>query len=182
MNQDKHRSLSAFFLLLTALSVAGCVQISGPGNSDPVIVTGPVMMTVTTKVLDSPGAYSPKNVVALWVEDSAGTFVRTLGVRASERKQYLSAWIAKQGSSTVDGVTGATRPGHSTPLTVGWDLKNSSGQAVTPGIYRLHGELTDHNGSGATFSMEIDISGGAANASFGPDNGFQSVTATYTVP
>jgi len=170
---------TAVFMMLVGFSFASCVQVSNPGNPDPIIIDDPVVLTVTTKTLDSPGTFSPKNVVALWVEDSSGTFVRTLGVRASTRKKYLTTWESKQGSLTVDGVTGSTRSGHSKTLVVGWDLKNSSGQTVAPGIYRLRGEITDHNGLGATFAVDIDISGGAASSTTYTGNGFQSVSATY---
>ncbi len=195
MTREKHYSLSAFLLLLTALSVTGCVQISDPGSPASTAthsvnfaasaaddIDGSVAVSVATKILDSPGNHSPKNVVAIWIEDSDGAFVKTLVVRAYARIKYLYSWIDSQGSSTLDGITGATRSNHDTNLTATWDGTNIAGKSMKMDIYRLRGELTDHNGSGATFSVDIDLSGGAASSTPYTGNGFQSVTATYTVP
>jgi hypothetical protein len=140
-------------------------------------ISGSVALTVATASLG--GQFAPKNIVALWVEDSGGAFVKTLGVWAARRIGYLASWNASSGGSTVDAVTGATRSSHAGSLSVTWNGKNAAGAAMSKDKYRLRGELTDRNGAGATFSQVIDASAGASTASTGPIAGFTSVSAAY---
>jgi hypothetical protein len=182
MKSNSYIVNTVFFLAAAAL-LSSCVQISSPGKAvDPTPppanpITGSVALSVVTASLG--GTFSPKNIVALWVEDSTGAFVKTLGLWAAARKQYLYTWQAGSGGSTVDAVTAATRSGHSGTLSVSWNGKNAAGAAMGKDKYRLRGELTDHNGAGATFSVAIDASAGAATASAGPVAGFASVSASY---
>lgn len=52
---------------------------------------GKLTVTATTSKTSSP-EYSPKNIVAIWIEDNSGKFVQTILAYADERKQYLKAW------------------------------------------------------------------------------------------
>ena len=45
------------------------------------------------------GQYMPKNIVAVWIETSNGTFVKTIGCWADARRSHLVAWVAKAGTS-----------------------------------------------------------------------------------
>lgn len=51
---------------------------------------GTLSVTATTSQTTSP-SYQQKNIVAFWIEDSNGSFVKTLLAYASERRQYLVA-------------------------------------------------------------------------------------------
>lgn len=196
----KRSTIPAILILPAAIAAtaAACVQISDPASSGDSTsshstnfstsaadaITGTVTLTVTTKTFG--GSHAPKNIVALWVEDSTGAFVRTLGVRANTRKKYLDLWIDSQGSSTVpsdvDAVSGATRPDHSTPspLVVTWDGKNPDGTTMARGTYRMRGQMTEQNSSGENFSVDLVVDGADANpADAGPVPGFQSILASY---
>ena len=68
------------------------------------------------------GQYAPRNIVAVWIEDQAGTFVKTIDRWANTRKQHLVAWTIAAGANDADAVSGATRLDHATPLAITWDL------------------------------------------------------------
>jgi hypothetical protein len=101
---------------------------------------GTLSVTATTSQTSSP-SYSPDNIVAFWIEDSNGSFVKTLLAYANERKQYLTAWRTKTtvaGSvyNTLDAITGATRTSHAA-RTASWNGKNRSQVVVADGYYTL---------------------------------------------
>jgi nitronate monooxygenase len=57
-------------------------------------------------------------VVAIWVEDNQGNFVKTLLAYAQNRKTHLNTWEASTTAAgipfnTVDAITGATKTSHS---------------------------------------------------------------------
>ena len=104
------------------------------------------------------GRYAPRNVVAVWVEDSNGNFVSTLMRFGSKRAKYLRAWNAvatdvSRIANMPDVITGATRRTHGT-LTALWDLKDVNGFEVPDGSYTVRMELTDHNSSSASANNE----------------------------
>jgi hypothetical protein len=111
----------------------------------------------------SPGAkYAPRNIVAVWVEDSNGNFVRTLLRYANKRVKYLRAWnaVATDGSRIAtmpDVITGATRSSHGT-RSVMWDFTDLNGMEVPDGSYTVRMELTDHNASSASSNNEGQVS------------------------
>ena len=119
----------------------------------------------------------------VWIEDSTGAFVRTIGRWAATRRGYLLAWVASSGEDN-DAVSGATRANHNAPLTVTWDLKDRSGTVVADGTYTIRMELADadvsqaaqnHQGTftfvkGATGSSQMNLANG----------GFIDVGVTFT--
>lgn len=183
--------------MLLALFVAlpvSCVKTSDPidngtdisnhttnfAPTDGEAISGVLTLTVSTAPYG--GNYAPKNIVALWVEDNEGKFVKTLGVHAAKRINYLGAWKTSQGSTQTDGDTGATRSNHLTPLTVIWDGTYADDvKKMKKDIYRLRGELTDRNGNGATFSEEIDLSAGDdVIDTTTPTSVFTTISAVFT--
>ncbi len=76
------------FALVTALSWGAAVPAWGES----------LQLTVTTT--QGTGNYAPRNIVAVWVEDQGGTFVKTIGRWANTRKQHLVAWQAKAGANS----------------------------------------------------------------------------------
>lgn len=113
------------------------------------MVTASPKLTVTFKTAAVGGAYTPKNVVAVWIEgppatgQTVGPFVKTIGRWADIRKDHLAAWIAKAGPNDVDAVSGATRLDHSATLTAEWDLKDKLGALVPDGTYTVRIETAD---------------------------------------
>ncbi len=192
MKQSHTFSVLALCAAILGLSIS-CVQISDPAAGSTVPTThstnfaptdadaiaGTISLVVATESLS--GEFAPDNIVVLWVEDDTGAFVKTLGVWAERRIGYLYSWKDSQGSSTVDGFTAATRSSHTGSLTVTWDGTNKAGTKMLKDTYLLRGEITDHNGAGKTFSVEINLSGGAVGSTTYPTvTGFQSIVASFT--
>jgi uncharacterized protein (TIGR03382 family) len=102
---------------------------------------------VTSTTTSHGGSFAPRNVVATWVEDASGVFIKTISRWANARKSHLVAWIAKAGGNDVDAISGATRQDHSRPVIATWDLKNKAGNEVPDGTYTIRMELADSNSS-----------------------------------
>jgi len=111
------------------------------GQSTP----GTVSFTITT--VDNYKHFSPDHVLAIWVENGSGTFVKTLQVQASKRKQYLYTWNAKSGGNKVDAISGPTLSDHN-PHTVTWNCKDSTGTVVKDGQYQIVTEYTSEHAQG----------------------------------
>jgi len=110
------------------------------------------ILTVTATTSSAGGNYTPKNIVAMWIEDEQGNWVKTLLAYANTRKTHLNTWEAattEAGSpfNTVDAITGATKSSHGT-RTCTWNGTNLSGSVVANGDYKIWMELTDKNGTG----------------------------------
>jgi hypothetical protein len=100
---------------------------------------------VTVKFMTTPagGPYAPRNVTVVWIEDSAGNFVKTIGRWAAQRKNYLVAWVAKAGANDADAVTSATRGDHLNMIQAVWNLQDRNGNVVPDGTYTIKMELAD---------------------------------------
>ena len=90
------------------------------------------------------GNYGPRNVVAVWVEDAEGAFVKTLGRWSNRRTQHLANWIAASGQN-ADAVSGATRSNHIGRLSASWDLLDGQGNLIPPGTYSIKVEICEDN-------------------------------------
>lgn len=138
---------------LILLVAAGMLLINSacsPGN-DPVInnsvkTAGSLAVTATTSTYS--GQYAPRHVLAIWVESSSGTFVKSLMVYAQARKEHLTNWLSTTSSgNTTDAVTGATLSSHGTRNCI-WNGKDASGNLVGDGAYKVCVEYTESNGTG----------------------------------
>lgn len=91
------------------------------------------------------GSYGSKYVVAIWIENSSGTFIKTKLERCSSKNlDHLATWTSKSASNVVDATTGATLTSY-TPITVVWDGTNVSKAIVPDGIYKIWIELAWDN-------------------------------------
>lgn len=109
-------------------------------------------LIVNTTTSETGGNYAPKNVVAIWIEDEASNFVKTLLAYAQNRKTHLNTWQASTAAAgseynTVDAITGATRNSHAT-RTCTWNATDFEGNLVPDGNYTVWMELTDKNATG----------------------------------
>jgi len=139
-------------------------------------------LTVAFDTTPNGGTFMPKNVVAVWIENSAGQFVKTIGRWANVRKVDLVAWVAASGTD-ADAVSGATRLDHSQRLTAMWDLKDRAGAVVPDGTYTIRMELADANvtlpaqNHQGTFTFD---KGAAGSMQSGLSNGgFLNVDVTF---
>lgn len=106
-------------------------------------------LTATFTTTPNGGQYAPNHVVAVWVEGTGGTFVRTIGRWSAARTSSLVAWNQKAGATDVDAVSGATISTHATPLTLTWNLTDRQGQVIPDGTYTVRMELADSNAATA---------------------------------
>ncbi len=128
-------------MMRTALVIALVVALTST------VARADVSATFTTT--PNGGQFAPRNIVAVWIESQAGTFVKTIGRYAATRKQHLVAWNLKAGTNDVDAVSGATRSNHTAPLTVTWNLRDKQNALVPDGTYTIRMELADDNSNAA---------------------------------
>jgi len=138
------------------ISITVCLFLFAVGLSAQ--TSGTLSVSVATAQTTTP-TYAPRNIIAIWIEDNSGKFVKTLLAYANTRKTHLNTWEASTttaGSAfnVVDATTGATQSSHGT-RTAQWNGTDFSGKLVADGEYNLKMELTDHNGTGsvATFAF-----------------------------
>jgi len=168
--------VTTWIVLLGAAAIAPSRAWSG----------SPVSVTFTTSPTPYED-YAPRNVVAVWVEDEAGAFAKTLLRYGAKRAEYLLAWedVAAD-RSEIDGdpdvITGATRSGHGT-LTVTWNLVDWHGNPVADGTYTIHLELTDHNSSSESANNEgsvtVNVDGVPSQDTGMQSGGFSNISVTY---
>lgn len=108
-------------------------------------------LSFTVRTVTNNAAYSPRNVLAIWVKDSQGNFVISRKVMAASRKQHLVKWVASSNNNSVNAITGATLQNHQLH-TISWDCRDVSGNLVPDGIYEIWVEFTERNSAngGAT--------------------------------
>lgn len=143
---------------------------------------GTLAVSVTTSAAG--GNYAPRNVLAIWVEDSSGKFVKTLLAYAANRKTHLNGWetsttAAGSAFNVTDAITGATQSSHGT-RTCSWNGKDYKGNLVPDGNYSLRMELTDKNSTGNTSPFAFVK--GPNNQTLSPANvpSFSSVSIKWT--
>jgi len=139
---------------------------------------GNLSVSVTTSTAG--GKYAPRNLVAIWVEDNNGVFVKTLLVNAKRQIKYLTNWLTKnpEGNS-VDALTGATVNSYNT-LTATWNGTDIAGIVVNNGTYRLCMELSDMDDTG-NFSYFTFTKGATVDKQTPTDKpSFSNITFSWT--
>jgi hypothetical protein len=111
----------------------------GAGGAPPAGNSGPCTFTFNVTTVTARGTYAPRNVGALWIEDSAGKFVKSLEVWGATRLSNLTGWTSVSGSpassATVDAVTSATHSNHG-PHTGNWNCSDVNHASVVNGSYK----------------------------------------------
>lgn len=113
-------------------------------------------LTIDLKTKPAGGSFSPRHILAVWVEDTNGVFVKTLYLKAATRRQYLYSWNAASGGNTTDAVTGATINSH-TSHHVTWNCLGLNGQPVSPAFYRIKVEFTEKHAQGPMHTMGFTV-------------------------
>lgn len=143
-------------------------------------------LTVSFTTSSAGGEYSPRNVLAVWIEDDQGSFVKTLLVNANRRETHLNNWQASTNAAGsefnhTDAITGATNPNYGA-RTCSWDGTDISSQLVADGTYILKMELTDKNSTGNL--TEVSFLKGSDPQSITPENApsFSSIAIDWAFP
>ncbi len=125
----------------------------------------PTMLSMQVTTVTQGGRYAPKNVGAIWVEDSSGKWVYTLEYwDGFINAQWLTAYQASGGPAYVpvfstippDVTASATLNAHKTH-NVTWSLKDSKGNTVPDGAYKLVVEVTEYSGTGKSQSYDFNV-------------------------
>ncbi|MDP4239231.1 MAG: DUF2271 domain-containing protein [Bacteroidota bacterium] len=153
----KIQILYSLFIGIIATIAISCSSNNSPSN--PASTPG---LTVSVLTSSAGGSYAPKHVVAIWIENSAGEFVKTLTVYAQARATYLTNWEQSSAGNKIDAVSGATQNTHGT-ITAHWNGTDSKGITAPDGTYRICMELTDKDSTGS-FSYFTFTKGSAAEA------------------
>lgn len=129
-------------------------------------------LTVSVTTSSTGGEYEPRNVLAIWIENSSGEFVKTLLAYAENRRTHLNTWeasttTAESAFDTTDAITGATQSEHGT-RTCEWDGTDYNGTLMPDADYNVRMELTDENDTGNTAS--ITFTKGATEVNLTPDD------------
>jgi hypothetical protein len=136
-------------------SGSGGMTAGGTGGSMETGGATPTSVSFDVTTASQGGRYQPKNIGAIWVEDSSGNYVKTLEVWASIRAIYLSRWLSVNAwGDQTDAVSGATLRMHM-PHHATWDLTDSKGAKVPDGDYSILVESTDADRAGKNTSIKF---------------------------
>ncbi len=139
---------------------------------------GTVTFSVTT--VSNGGQYTPENIVAIWIKNSAGTFIRSMKVMAAQRIQYLYQWKLSSSMNTVNAITGATLSTHQTHV-VSWNCKDKNNSALVPdGDYEFWVEFTDDDLQGPVTHYTFTKGSASQNINFPDASRFVNVSLVYT--
>ncbi len=118
------------------------------------VTNTPGTLTVSVTESTAGGGYAPSHIIAIWIENGSGVFVKTLMAYANTRIQYLTNWVSKSAKNKVDAVSGATQNSFTT-RTATWNATDVNKAVVVDGTYKVCMELTDKNGTGnfSTFTF-----------------------------
>lgn len=142
-----------------------------------------------TPVTMSPGYSGTKNVLAVWIQTSAGAFVKTkLRYAGGGTSDHLPTWSVNAGGTSgnclatacnvTDATTGATLSSFTAKAVV-WDGKNVSGTVngtlVADGAYQITIQETWNHGTGGTVTTSFPFTKGP-----NPDHQTPANTANFT--
>ncbi len=109
----------------------------------------PLTVTVQTeKEATDTIQFRNKMLVAIWIEDLQGNFVKTLALYSkniNHRKNLVEFTAKNPAYNTLDACTGATILCHDTTITALWNGKDTLNNMLPKGKYIVRCEQTSHN-------------------------------------
>jgi len=154
----------------------------------------PGTLTIEFTTISYGGEYAPMNYGAVWIEDSSGTFVKTMRRWAGDiHATDLVSWTAISGGwgfallggsnpgDMMDAVSTATLQAHESH-TVTWNLKDGTQQIVPDGSYFVVAEMTESRArdlSGPVMKIEFTKGPEAQTVERPADEAFESVVVHY---
>lgn len=179
-------------ILICAIMIAGC-RDSGSGDSaqrkaesdnvdsrKQAATDGTVTFEVTT--VSAKHRYAPKHVLAIWITDHKGNYVKTLKIRAKDYLRFLSRWKKVSKGDMTDADTSASLKTHESHK-VKWDCRNKDGKLVPDGEYIIFIEFSEKNGLGpVTGKQDIRFMKGTKAIDVSPDDlqNFKKMRIVYT--
>ncbi len=167
MNSMKH----SFFTLLLLFAI---VCFFSPTKAQ---TTGTLTLSITTT--EPAGNYNGVHVIAIWIEDTNGNFIKTKIRYADTRIQYLNKWVSASLYNVTDALTGPTRSGHGT-INVSWNATDVAGITVPDNHYRVYVQMSDQNAAGASTFLEFAKDTNAQSLSLPDTLNFTNMTLSWT--
>jgi PKD repeat protein len=165
------RILVTFILLFCFAGFSAMTQTEGKAT-----IGGELSFTVRTVTAN--GNYAPRNILAIWVEDTDG-FVKSRKVMANARKQYLYTWVSASNYNVVDATTGPTLSNHQTH-TVLWDCTDLDGNIVPDGDYVVWAEFTEQHAQGPLYSLTFTKGSEFVSISPADETYFKDIALTFS--
>ena len=143
--------------------------------------SGTLTFSVTT--VNYQAQYSPKHILAIWIEDGSGNWVKTREFRSQNPvyKNYLTNFKSATNNSfnVVDATTGATLNSHITH-TIDWDGTDVNETLVADGDYSVFVEFTSANATGKLYSINFVKGPNAQTLSPSNQSYFQNISLIWT--
>lgn len=168
---------AAIFLLLLATNTINAQS------------TGNLSFTFTTT--SHAGYQGTRNVMAVWIQDNTGAFVKTkLRYAGGVTADHLPTWASNSGGpssnclssscNTVSAITGSTLAG-ATTKTITWDGTNTAGTLLPDGVYKVTIQQTWDHGSAGTVTRSFTFNKGAVDENQTPtaDGNFTSMSLNW---
>jgi flagellar hook assembly protein FlgD len=135
-------------------------------------------LTFSVRTTTNSGFYSPENILAIWLETSSGTFVRTFKVRAANRIQHLYTWKVASSLNMADAITGPTLPNHTTHF-VTWNCRNLNNELMPDENYRIRVEFTEEHQQGPLATYTFTKGSVSQTLNFPDQSYFKDAVLTY---
>lgn len=175
------RKLQLVFYLFTLFTLSLFSSLTANSQTE-----GTLTFTFTETV---PNA--SKNVMAVWIVDNSGTFVKTrMRFWGNGTNDHLPSWKSNCNQNVVDAITGPTRTSSSNPTafgvkTVVWDGKDVSGTTVADGTYKIYVESSwnnpepPNNQHSTIINFAFEKSAVATNNTPTGNNNFSNITIDW---
>lgn len=177
------------------LSILSFITLFGAGSL--AAQTNGTLTVTFTEVAKTPTYLgTPQHVLAVWIQTSAGGFIKTKRRYAGGgTADHLPTWAVNAGGTsgnclattcnTLDATTGATRSTWTT-YTVNWDGKKgaaATGTLQADGVYKVAIQSTwNHGGTGTTMQTYTFTKGATADHQAPADNAFFTGVVIDWVP
>jgi hypothetical protein len=135
-------------------------------------------VTFTVRTVTDNGPFSPKHVLAIWVKNSSGEYIRTMKLMAQQRKQYLYSWIASSNQDIVNAVTGPTLTNHQTHV-ISWNCTDNNGNILPDGEYQFWIEYTDQHAQGPISNFTFNKSTSSIHTDYTDETYFKDLSIVY---
>jgi hypothetical protein len=143
----------------------------------------PCMMMVTFKSVPIGEHWKPKNIGAVWIEDSNNVYIKTIERWAKDRARDLYHWLDHACSTAwpeMDAVSMATFLDHNSLHSSTWDGRDFKGMLVPDGTYHLYVEVTETETNFGPLNMVSFEKGPTAFTMMYPDSpSFTGLTISY---
>lgn len=141
------------------------------------------IVTFSATTVSDGGTYAPRHVIAFWIKDATGNFVKSRKVMAGSRRSHLVKWVANSNSNVADAITGVTLTAHTTH-SISWDCRNNAGIIVPDGVYEIWIEYTERNSAstgivGPSISIPFTKGTSAQNPVIANAAYFKNMTLSY---